>query len=270
MKDTSFWIRFRSSVILMAITIAAMVLGGEVLFFALLAISLIGLMELYRVLKMNKSPLAIAGYAACIGYYALVYFQKQEFIFPFCIGFLLVVMAVYVFTFPKFQSEQATMTFFGLFYVAIMLSFIYQVRIMEGGAFLVWLIFIGAWGSDTCAYLVGRKIGKHKMAPVLSPKKSIEGLFGGILGAAAIGFIYATCFKSYLLGSVNPQISFALIGACSSIISQVGDLAASAIKRNHEIKDYGNLIPGHGGIMDRFDSIIFTAPIVYYLALIMH
>ncbi len=269
MKDTSFWIRFRSSVILMCITIAAMVIGREVLFFTLLGISFIGLMELYRVLNMQKSLFAIAGYIACAGYYALIYFNLKEFIFPYCVGFLLVVMAVYVFTFPKYNTEHATLTFFGLFYVVIMLSFIYQIRIMEGGAFIVWLAFIGSWGSDTCAYLVGRKIGKHKMAPILSPKKSIEGLFGGILGAALLGFLYATFLNQYIEGFANPQLSFAIIGGCSAVISQIGDLAASAIKRNHEIKDYGNLIPGHGGILDRFDSLIFTAPIVFYLATIL-
>lgn len=266
MKDTSFWIRFRSSIILMIITIAAMVIGGEVLFSILVGISLIGLMELYRVLKINKSILGIVGYFACIGYYALIYFEYQDFIFPYCIAFLLIVMAIYVFSFPNYRSEHATLTFFGLFYVAIMLSYIYQVRELPGGEFLVWLAFIGSWGSDTCAYLVGRKFGKHKMAPILSPKKSVEGLFGGILGAAFIGFLYATFTKQYITGFTNPQLSFALIGGCSALISVVGDLAASAIKRNHEVKDYGKLIPGHGGVLDRFDSIIFTAPIVYYLA----
>lgn len=266
MKDTSFWIRFRSSIILMAITITAMVIGGEFLFVILLGISLIGLMELYRVLKINKSVLAVSSYVACIGYYALIYFKYQEYIFMYCILFLLVTMTIYVFSFPKFKSEHATLAFFGLFYVAVMLSYIYQVRVMEGGAFLVWLSFIGSWGSDTCAYLVGRKIGKHKMAPILSPKKSVEGLVAGILGAALIGFLYATFTKQYIEGFSNPQLTFTLIGGCSAAISVVGDLAASAIKRNHEVKDYGSLIPGHGGVLDRFDSIIFTAPIVYYLA----
>ena len=108
-------------------------------------------------------------------------------------------------------------------------------------------------------------IGKHKLPSELSPKKSIEGCIGGIVGAALIGFIYATIFKSHLTTIDNPQLSLAIIGAVSSILSQIGDLAASAIKRNHGIKDYGKLIPGHGGILDRFDSIIFTAPIVYLL-----
>jgi phosphatidate cytidylyltransferase len=140
---------------------------------------------------------------------------------------------------------------------------------LQDGAILVWLIFIGAWGSDTCAYCVGMLLGKHKVAPKLSPKKSVEGCIGGVVGAALIGFLYATVFQNNIQGIDQPQLIFAIIGAASSVISQIGDLAASAIKRNHNIKDYGTLIPGHGGILDRFDSIIFTAPIVYYLAVLL-
>jgi phosphatidate cytidylyltransferase len=182
------------------------------------------------------------------------------------IFFLMLLMFAYVFGFPKFKTEQIAVVFFGLFYVCVMLSYIYQVRMLENGGLIVWMIFIGAWGSDTFAYCVGILIGKHKIAPKLSPKKSLEGCIGGVVGAALIGFFYALFLKDRITVIDNPELAFAAIGAASSIISQLGDLAASAIKRNHDIKDYGTLIPGHGGILDRFDSIIFTAPIVYYLA----
>ena len=105
-------------------------------------------------------------------------------------------------------------------------------------------------------------IGKHKMAPVLSPKKSIEGAAGGVAGAALLGLIYAAAIGGKLL-------EYALICAIGALISMVGDLAASAIKRNRNIKDYGKLIPGHGGILDRFDSVIFTAPVIYLLAIVI-
>ena len=127
------------------------------------------------------------------------------------------------------------------------------------------MIFIGSWGSDTCAYLVGCAIGKHKIVPKLSPKKSLEGCIGGILGSALLGAVYALVFTKQLTLFANPVVACAVIGAASSVLSQLGDWAASAIKRNYDIKDYGKLIPGHGGIMDRFDSVIFTAPLVYYL-----
>ena len=130
---------------------------------------------------------------------------------------------------------------------------------------MVWLIFLSSWGCDTCAYCVGMLIGKHKMAPKLSPKKSVEGGVGGVLGAALLGVLFALAMNHWGGEDVN-ALHYAVICGVGGIISQVGDLAASAIKRNHDIKDYGRLIPGHGGILDRFDSVIFTAPVIYYLA----
>ncbi len=261
-----FRTRLISGIILLAITIAVVILGGNVLFGVLLVISLIGLYELYKIVKVHLAFPGILGYVSCLVYYSLLYFGLSKYQLMLFIFFLMLLMFAYVFGFPKYSTEQIAVSFFGLFYVSIMLSYIYQVRILEDGAWIVWLIFIGAWGSDTCAYSVGVLFGKHKFAPKLSPKKSIEGCIGGIAGAALIGFLYATVIRSHITELQNPQLIFAIIGAASSVISQIGDLAASAIKRNHNIKDYGSLIPGHGGILDRFDSIIFTAPIVFYLA----
>ena len=171
----------------------------------------------------------------------------------------MIFMFGYVFNYPRFHAEQVMPAFFGVVYVAVMLSFIYLTRNLPDGKFLVWLIFLCSWGCDTCAYCVGMLIGKHKMAPVLSPKKSVEGGIGGVAGAALLGVIYAAA-------TGGPMAEYALICAVGALISMVGDLAASAIKRNQGIKDYGKLIPGHGGILDRFDSVIFTAPAIYFLA----
>ena len=145
-----------------------------------------------------------------------------------------------------------------------MLSYLYQTREMDYGAFVVWLIFISSWGCDTCAYCAGMLLGKHKLAPVLSPKKSIEGAVGGVAGAALLGLIYGFVLGEHMDEFSNPVVACALSCAIAAVISQIGDLAASAIKRNHNIKDYGHLIPGHGGILDRFDSMIFTAPAIYF------
>jgi len=261
-----FRTRLISGIILLAIAITVVVLGDNVLFGTLLAISLIGMTELYKILNIEKKVPGIIGYVAAVIYYALIYFNRLQYLVLLFISFLLLLMVIYVIAFPKYRIEQVLMAFFGLFYVAVMLSYVYRVRIIEDGAILVWLIFIGAWGSDTCAYAVGMVLGKHKAFPTLSPKKSIEGCIGGIAGAGLIGFLYALALGSKITGVDNPRLLFALIGAASSVISQTGDLAASAIKRNYDIKDYGKLIPGHGGILDRFDSMIFTAPVVYYLA----
>ena len=274
-KDNSFLIRFRSSVILMIITVASIVLGGYVLWGVSLAVTLIGLMELYRAVKVNKAPVAFTGYLAAIGWYVLVLlgfinnskpFEDEKGFALLVVIFLIILLGFYVFGFPKHNSEQITMIFFGLFYVAFTLSCIFRLRVTGGGAYTVWLIFIGSWGADTSAYLVGRKIGKHKIVPVLSPKKSLEGFIGGVIGAVLIGVIYALIFNAQLKEFFSePVLDFAIISAVASVVSMIGDLAASAIKRDKQIKDYGRLIPGHGGILDRFDSVIFIAPIVYYL-----
>lgn len=264
-----FWVRFRSSVILMIITVASLLIGREVLFGVLVLISLIGMTELYQVVGMKKTLPAAAGYLVCLVYDGLIYTKKTQDLFALGIVFLLMLMVFYVACFPKYRSEQITMIYFGFYYVAVMLMFIYQVRMARGGVYFVWLIFIGAWGSDTFAYLIGRKFGKHKVVPKLSPKKSAEGCIAGVFGAALLGFLFALVFLGKTEEIRHPLLAFTVIGGCSSVISQLGDLAASAIKRNYDIKDYGTLIPGHGGILDRFDSIIFTAPVVYFLSQVL-
>lgn len=264
-----FWVRLRSSVVLMIIAIALLVLGGDVLFVGMALISLIGMMELYRTLKFHKTPLAIAGYVAAIVYYGVLRIGAADFAMAVILAYLVALLAIYVFAFPKYHADQIMAAFFGLFYVAVMISYIYQTRMLESGAYLVWLIFICSWGCDTCAYCVGMLIGKHKMAPVLSPKKSVEGAFGGVFGSMLIGGIYTLIFREQITVFANPIVSVIIISGIGALISMIGDLAASAIKRNHEIKDYGKLIPGHGGILDRFDSVIFTAPILFYLIRIL-
>lgn len=266
-----FWIRLRSSIILMAIALLTIISGGTVLFGTLLAVSLIGLGELYRAVGVQTKEhraLALSGYLAGGMYYILLWLNLDNYGMMYLVFALIVLLAVYVFAFPKYKSEQVMAAFFGIVYVCVMLGCVYQTRSMTDGAFLIWLIFISSWGCDTCAYCVGMLIGKHKMSPILSPKKSIEGAVGGVIGAALIGAVYAAVVGKYLQNG-DQILNFALICAAGALISMVGDLAASAIKRNHEIKDYGTLIPGHGGILDRFDSVIFTAPVIYYLAAIL-
>lgn len=265
-----FKTRLLSGIVLIIIALATIISGGDILFATTLLISLIGLSELYKIAHLERKLLGMTGYVFTIVYYFMLRLQYKQYLMYFVMMFLILIMVEYVIMFPKFKSDDIMIIFFGLFYVSIMLSYIYQTRLLEDGAYIVWLIFICSWGCDTCAYCVGMLIGKHKMAPKLSPKKSIEGGIGGILGAALIGAIYAGIISRYLQNEENIIIVwFALICALGAVISQIGDLAASAIKRNHDIKDYGTLIPGHGGILDRFDSVIFTAPVIYLLATVI-
>lgn len=257
-----FKTRLISGIILVIIALATIISGSWILFFTLLAVSLIGMRELYKVMKVSDehvTVLELVGYLGAVLYYIAMKADFGNYGTMAIIISMILILFVYVFGYPKYHAEQVMAAFFGVVYVAVMLSFIYLTRNLPDGKFLVWLIFLCSWGCDTCAYCVGMLIGKHKMAPVLSPKKSIEGAVGGVVGAALLGVIYAAATQ-------GKMAEYALICAVGALISMVGDLAASAIKRNQNIKDYGKLIPGHGGILDRFDSVIITAPVIYYLA----
>ena len=259
-----FTTRLISGIVLVLIALVTVGSGGMILFATTVAISMIGLFELYRVMKIQKNVIGVMGYLTVVSYYGLLWFHGEQYMMLMSIAFLMILMTIYVFTFPKYKTEEVTVAFFGVFYVAVMLSYLYQVRVMADGKYLVWLIFLSSWGCDTCAYCVGMLIGRHKLAPVLSPKKSIEGAVGGVAGAALLGFLYATVFGASMAEVQNPQVACALACAIAAVISQIGDLAASAITRNHQVKDYGHLIPGHGGILDRFDSMLFTAPAIFF------
>ena len=229
-----FKTRLISGIVLVLAALLVIISGGPVLYGALMCVSVIGAGELMRAMKVHGSRyglLEVTSFLTIIVYYTVLFLGREDLQLAVLIGGVILNMFVYVFTYPRYHADQITAAFFSIVYAGVMLSFIYQTRMMEGGAFLVWLIFLCSWGCDTCAYCVGMLIGKHKRAAVKG--EILE--YGVICGGGAL-------------------------------ISMVGDLAASAIKRNHDIKDYGTLIPGHGGIMDRFDSVIFTAPVIYYLA----
>lgn len=257
--------RLLSGIVLIAVMLVLFVMGGDILWGALIIISCIGMNELNRVFGIESSPLGWASYLACAVYYANLRVPFLPDMMLFVSAYVILLLVIYVISFPKYKADQVMAAFFSFFYVGLMLSYIYQTRMLMHGRYFVWLILLCSWGSDTCAYCVGVLFGKHKMAPVLSPKKSIEGAVGGVVGAMLLTWLYCYIFRGAM--HIPPHVPFiaALIAGAGALISMVGDLGASAIKRNYDIKDYGTLIPGHGGILDRFDSVIITAPIIYYL-----
>ena len=176
--NKSFYERLFSGIILVIIALITIILGNDILLVTVGIVSLIGLYEMNRVFGIEKYATGILSYIAVIIYYAMLRFDMMTYV-PFLIVALLIAcMAIYVFEFPKCKTEQVMAAIFGTIYVAVMLSFVYLVRMGNNGAYNVWLIFLCSWGSDTCAYVFGVAFGKHKMAPVLSPKKSIEGEIG--------------------------------------------------------------------------------------------
>ena len=262
----SFVTRLISGVILVLLAQLIICSGGWILFFAALILSLIGMSELYRALGIRTQTrpdrLELCGYMAAAVYYVFIVLLPERAGWLGILAALIVILGLYVFTFPAYNVDQIIKLVFGVLYVSVMLSCVYLIRVMNSGQYLVWLIFLAAWGSDTCAYCAGMLFGKHKMTPVLSPKKTIEGAVGGLAGAVILGMLYG-------MFTTGQAVEYMLICLAGAAVSMIGDLAASAIKRQTGIKDFGTLIPGHGGVLDRFDSVIFTAPVVYLMALLL-
>ncbi len=260
--------RIVSSIVFLPILILLVVLGGLPLKLGILAVSLIGMYEFYQAFSLKDKNIALIGYVFAVVYVVwmeVLIYEKNW--FPILVSLFLVVLLIYgVFDHINTTPMQCIIVFFGFFYVCFLISHIYLVREYSYGKLFIWLAFISAWGCDTGAYFTGITIGKHKLIPDLSPKKTIEGSIGGIITAFVISFGYGYFIqKHFSFDGVNVLLLCSLTGIFGSILSQVGDLAASAIKRYTGIKDYGKLIPGHGGIIDRFDSVLFTAPLVYYV-----
>ena len=174
---------------------------------------------------------------------------------------MMLLMSVVLFSHGKVQLDLVAETFMMIFYISISFSCVLLARDAEKGGYIFMLIFISAWFSDMGAYFTGMKFGKHKLIPDVSPKKTVEGAIGGILICVATMILYA--LGTQLFGKQSPKyLVFLLGGIVLSVSSMIGDLFASLLKRRHGIKDYGFIFPGHGGVLDRFDSVLATAPMV--------
>lgn len=261
-----FKTRLLSGIFLVVILVGLGILGGYYFGAFCAVLSFFGFWEFSKMVGEEKKLLGILGLVLTGAIYLFLFLgypEKTDLVVALS---LLLFMTVYVVTYPKLKAEQIFASYTGWIYAAVFLSYLYRLRLSEHGMLLVWLVFLGSWGSDTFAYCTGMLFGKHKAFPKLSPKKSVEGCIGGAVGAAILAVVYAIIVNQ-MYSDISVFIpGFALLGFLASVVSQIGDLAASAMKRNFGIKDYGKLIPGHGGVLDRFDSVIFTAPLVYFFS----
>lgn len=174
------------------------------------------------------------------------------------------VLAISLFSKGAIPIDTAGLAYLSLIYVLWGFGTIVHLREIEHGKYLFVLPFIGAWFSDIFAYFTGRFFGKHKLIPDVSPKKTVEGAIGGIL-FAMLGFV-AFGYVASLFGDVTPNyIALFLLGLPVALVSIIGDLVMSLIKRRFGIKDYSDLFPGHGGVLDRFDSVLATSTVLYLL-----
>jgi phosphatidate cytidylyltransferase len=251
--------------------IFVIILGGWPLGLLCMALSLVALYELYFAASRGNIALHWAGYMFTIVYYLLIlYWGVGYWLLVTMTLFIITVQTGFALFYRKISLQECITTVYGFFYVSFLFSFIYLIRSHELGQYYVWLIFTSAFGCDTFGYFIGIKFGKHKLTNTPSPIKSVEGLIGGVLGAALLGFLYGYFITRF---GANPPpniiITATVVSFFGAIFSLIGDMSASAVKRHLNIKDFGKWLPGHGGVLDRFDSVLVTAPIVYLVMTVM-
>lgn len=259
--------RVTSALLGMPLVVIILVFGNKyIVDIAFAIVAAMSLHEYFNAFKEKAHPVIWIGYLAS-SLIALIHIIPVEHaitivsvLIPFGITvlFLQVILSN-----MKINVNDIAITFFGICYIPLFLMFLPLINGLEDGKLLVWFVITSAWGTDIFAYIVGKNFGKHKFSKI-SPNKSIEGCVGGILGSVLFGILFAFGFNTFLQTNFSYLI-VGLIGIALSIVGQLGDFAASSIKRYVGIKDFSNLIPGHGGMLDRIDSVIFIAPFAYML-----
>lgn len=264
--------RFLSGIILFPIFAIIMVFANKYIIDCMVSIiAIMSLHEFYKAFRKKAKPIEWVGYIAAASI-AVIHIIPSRMIL-YIVGAIIPVSIMVLFVRSilselKINIMDIAITFFGICYIVLFLMFAPIIREnIANGNILIWFVFFSSWGTDIFAYLIGKNFGKHKFTQV-SPNKSIEGCIGGILGATLMILVYtAVCNYTF---AMNIDYAYAgLIAVLLSVTSQIGDLAASSIKRYCEIKDYSNLIPGHGGMLDRIDSVIFTLPFAYFLLMLV-
>ena len=282
--------RLLTAIIGLPIIILICIFGNKYIVDVLIAlVAIISLREYFKATSKEIKPISWIGYllAACI---SLIHVVNLEIILIFlCIAIpslLLILFLHIIISDMKINLKDVAFSFLGILYIISFTVFIPLIYGLDGsktvgivsdgnlesftstaisGKYLIWILVLTTWVSDIFAYLIGRYFGKHKFSKV-SPNKTIEGCTAGIVGAIIITLIYTFCINKFA-GLNLSYLAMGIIGFILSIIGQIGDFAASAIKRYFDIKDFGNAFPGHGGFIDRIDSVIFTAPFAFCLFL---
>ena len=263
--------RILTTILGLPLVVIIFLLGNSwVIGLLILIVSIICMNEYFGAAKKVSKPIQWVGYLSNIWILGAMILPTDRLmqIVVFSIPFLLLLLFLQVIvTEMKTDFKDVAFTLVGIVYIPFFLMFLELIRCMEHGKILIGFVFIISWVTDIFAYLIGKNFGKHKFSKI-SPKKSIEGSIAGILGAVLITLIY-TYIANYYWGVEYSYLSMAIISFVLSIVSQIGDFVASTIKRFVDLKDYGNLLPGHGGMLDRIDSLLFLTPFAYMIFLML-
>ncbi len=267
--------RVLSALVLLPIVFCAINTGG-LLFLSILTLStLIGIFEFYRAFKIDNKLIKYINYIeVLIAFSSLAFLNRHAnvyvIIFVLMLAFMLFVMLVYVFTYPNLEISKLAFVFLSQLYILLPLfGFALIGTIIVEHSFYRWLVIVLAFGADTTAMLCGMMFGKRKLVPRLSPAKTVAGAVGSIIGTGVIVLVFAFVFDYFGIKIIDGKtiniLLMIFIGMVGSVFAQLGDLTGSAFKRQTGIKDFGNIIPGHGGILDRLDSILFVSVYVYII-----
>ena len=259
--------RLTSGLLGFPLVLLVLLIGDKIVVdIALSIIALLAMSEYFNAIAKVSKPVRWLGYLSCFCIAFIHVVPKEYLNMIVTLGvptILIVLFAQVVATEMRTTFKDIAYTFIGIFYVVFFIMFVAFIDGMPNGKILIWYVILAAWGTDIFAYLIGKHFGKHKFSKV-SPKKSIEGCIGGTVGAVILMLIYTYVANTYW-GMNYSYLFITGIGIILSLVGQIGDFAASSIKRFVDIKDYSNLIPGHGGMLDRIDSLIFLAPFAYAL-----
>ncbi len=229
-------------------------------------ITIIAMHEYLKAISKVCKPIKWIGYLSCI-IVGIINIISKEYLLKVLMfsipSILLILFAHIIATDMKTTFKDVAYTFLGICYIPVFMMFLTLIDGMKNGKILLGYIFIASWGTDVFAYCIGSKIGKHKFSKV-SPKKSVEGCIAGTIGATIMILIYTAILNNYFSFEYSYFI-MGISGIVLSLIGQLGDFSASCIKRYVDIKDYSKLLPGHGGMLDRIDSVLFIAPFAYML-----
>jgi phosphatidate cytidylyltransferase len=257
------WQRIISAIIGIPLLIFIVFKGDPYLLLAVFLLALFALLEFKNMIKSAQcNGLVLLLWVGAL-LFPLIFLLKYNYILPIFIFYLLFCLGYYVVYYPRYSPLDLSFTLLGVLYIFLGFFHLLLLRHLPGGFWLVVYVFIVVWGTDTGAYFTGMIIGKHQLAPLISPKKTWEGFVGGLLVGVFAAYIYSIYIP---LGT--GQILF-YIAPFVSLAGQLGDLFESSLKRFAKIKDSGQIIPGHGGILDRFDSTLWAAPVTYYLLIIL-
>ena len=257
---------------IVAISVAIMLLipNKYVIGLLLAIIALVAMHEYLKAISKVCTPIKWVAYLSCLSVAAVNFIPEQNMlkaIMMFLPSIMLILFANVISTDMKISFKDMSYTLLGICYIPVFISFLTLIDAMQNGKILIGYILIAAWGTDVFAYLIGKKFGKHKFSKV-SPKKSIEGCIAGTIGAVLIMVLYTFILNRYFQFNYS-YMYVIIVGIVLSLIGQIGDFSASCIKRYVDIKDYSNLLPGHGGMLDRIDSVLFLAPFAYLLFTIL-